>query len=167
MDMILFDVHRRSFACDGHRKGLALLHGAGLKISDRDQAESMNRTCPAILPCLHIMISTHKMTKSLHYLSSELLSSRSRVRTIARTREVGRTVLVPGVSLRSDVSLGPAISVGPHAVVDDPVLVTIWALNKASVADTICILTLVLVEDAAVIALPPVFRVHRVVANQF
>lgn len=77
-----------------------------------------------------------------------------------------RPVLIPRELLRAHRPRAPPAHVIPHAVVHDPVLAAVRAGREARVADAVRLLLRVLVEDAAVVVLLPVLRVHRVRADE-
>lgn len=78
-----------------------------------------------------------------------------------------RPVLIPREFLRSHGTRTPAAHVASHAVVYNPILAAVRRSGEAGVPDAVGLLERVLVEDAALVALLPVLRVHRVVADEF
>jgi hypothetical protein len=105
--------------------------------------------------------------KGSEHPHASVLPARHIVRSISRTWELGRPIFVPGELLRPYSPGSPATHVVAHAVINDPVLATVWAGSETGVTNAICLFLGVLVEHTAFVVLLPVLSVHRVWPDKF
>lgn len=94
-----------------------------------------------------------------------LLPARRCIGTVARLWELWRPICVPAKLLRAYCAGSPAVGRILHPMIYDPILATIGRSCERRMANTICGLTRILVEDW-VRVLVPITRIHWIVTNQ-